>query len=212
MQKTMNTKIKLTCLVFSTKRLFRYSLYWIRELFFQCPKHNHPKIFAEIEKTKLEARIKSESESSTLAPRDNYNKIINPENVDSTFTKISSIMSKKRASNIQPIPRRVEEFDYLVKNPDFGTTDGNIFYRTFASANEEFAPKFLADFDLLFLNRILSIHVDATLKTVTVDFYQLLIIHCLVLDTILPVFYLLMSDETHLLFDAVFLQIRSLAP
>ena len=139
------------------------------------------KSFAEIEKTKIEARIKSESERSTLAPRDIYNKIINPENVDSTFTKISSIMSKRRASNIPPIPRRVEEFDNLVKNPDFGTIDGNIFYRTFASTNEEFAPIFLADFDLSFLNRIHSIHVDATFKTVPVDFYQLLIIHCLVL-------------------------------
>ena len=105
-------------------------------------------------------------------------------------------MSKRRASNIPPIPRRVEEFDNLVKNPDFGTIDGNIFYRTFASTNEEFAPIFLADFDLSFLNRIHSIHVDATFKTVPVDFYQLLIIHCLVL------FYFLMAGETRLLYDA----------
>ena len=111
-------------------------------------------------------------------------------------------MSKRRASNIPPIPRSYEEFDNLVKNPDFGTIDGIIFYRTFASANEEFAPIFLADFDLSFLNRIHSIHVDATFKTVPVDFYQLLIIHCLVLDTIIPVFYFLMAGETRLLYDA----------
>ena len=111
-------------------------------------------------------------------------------------------MSKRRASNIPPIPRRVEEFDNLVKNPDFGTIDGNIFYRTFASTNEEFAPIFLANFNFSFLNRIHSIHVDATFKTVPVDFYQLLIIHCLVLDTIIPVFYFLMAGETRLLYDA----------
>ena len=82
--------------------------------FFNNQKHNHPKSFAEIEKTKIEARIKSESERSTLAPRDIYNKIINPENVDiSTFRNISSIMRKRRANNFPPIPRKVEEFDNL---------------------------------------------------------------------------------------------------
>ena len=49
-------------------------------------------------------------------------------------------------------------------------------------------------------------------KTVPVDFYQLLIIHCLALGTIIPVFYVLMSGKTRLLYDAVFLKIRSLAP
>ena len=130
----------------------------------------------------------------------------------STSTKISSIMRRRRANNFPPIPRKVEEFDNLMKNPDFGTIDGNIFYRTFASSNDEFALIFLADIDLSFLNRIHSIHVNATFKTVPVDFYQLLIIHCLVLDTMIPVFYVLMSGKTRLLYDAVFLKIRSLAP
>ena len=108
-------------------------------------------------------------------------------------------MRKKRANNFPPIPRKVEEFDNLLKNPDFGTIDGNIFYRTFTSANDEFALIFLTDIDLSFLNRIHSIHVDVTFKTVPVDFYQLLIIHCLVLDTIIPVFYVLMSGKIRLL-------------
>ena len=120
-------------------------------------------------------------------------------------------MRKRRANNFPPIPRKVEEFDIL-KNPDFGTIDSNIFYRTFASTNDEFALIFLADIDSSFLNRIHSFHVGATFKTVPVDFYQLLIIHCLVLDTIIPVFYVLMSGKTRLLYDAVFLKIRSLSP
>ena len=102
-------------------------------------------------------------------------------------------MRKRRANNFPPIPR-------------------NIFYRTFASANDEFVLIFLADIDLSFLNRINSTHVDATFKTVPVNFYQLLIIHCLVLDTIIPVFSVLMSGKTCLLYDAVFLKIRSLVP
>ena len=85
-------------------------------------------------------------------------------------------------------------------------------YRTFDSANDEFALIFLADVDLSFLNRIHSIHVDATFKTIPVDLYQLLIIHCLVLDKIIPVFHVLMSGKTRILYDAVFLKIRSLAP
>ena len=181
--------------------------------FFNNQKHNHLKSFAEIEKTKIEARIKNESETSTLAPRDIYNKNINFENVDiSTFLKISSIMRKRRANNLPLIPLKVEGFHNLLRNPDIGTIDGNIFYRTFASANDEFALIFLADIDLSFLIRIHSIHVDATFKTVSVDFYQLLIIDCLDLDTIIPVFYVLMSGKTRLLYDAVFHKIRSLVP
>ena len=65
----MNTKIKLTCGVFSTKKTSGTAYIEFRK-FFNNQKHNHPKSFAEIEKTKIEARIKNESETSTLAPRD----------------------------------------------------------------------------------------------------------------------------------------------
>ena len=61
-------------------------------------------------------------------------------------------MRKRRANYFPPIPCKVEEFDNLLKNPDFGTIDGNIFYRTFASANDEFALIFLADIELSFLD------------------------------------------------------------
>ena len=146
------------------------------------------KVLRRSKKQKLKQEQKNESETSTLAPRDIYNKNINPENVDmGTFTKISSIMRKRRANNFPPIPLKVEDFDNLLKNGDFGTIDENIFYRTIASANDEFGQIFLAEIDLSFLNRIHSIHVDATFKTVPLDFYQLMIIRCLVLDTIIPV-------------------------
>ena len=75
----------------------------------------------------------------------------------------------------------------MLKNPDFRTIDGKIFYRTIASDNEEIAPKFLAENALSFLNRIHGIHVDATFKIVPVDFLQLLIILSFVQDTILTV-------------------------
>ena len=75
------------------------------------------------------------------------------------------------------------------------------FNRTFASADDEFALIFLTDFNLSFLNRIHSIHFDATFKAVFVNFW-----------TIIPVFHVLMSIKTRLLYDVVFLKIRSLAP
>ena len=68
------------------KRLFRYCLYRIREVF-QQSKAKSPKSFAETN-TKNEAKIKNESETSTLASTVICNETINPENVDiSTFTK-----------------------------------------------------------------------------------------------------------------------------
>ena len=176
------SKINLRCVLY--KKDFSGTAYIDFGKFFNIQKHNHPKSFAEIEKTKNEARIKNETETSTLAPRDIHSKNINPENVDlSSFTKIPSIMKKRRANNFPPIPRKDEDFDNLLKNIDFGTIDGKIFSRTFTSANAEFALIFLADIDLSFSKRIHSTHVDATFITVPVEFYQLLIIHCLVLDT-----------------------------
>ena len=105
-------------------------------------------------------------------------------------------MRKRRVYYFPPIPSEGKEFDKLLKNPDFGTIDGNIFYRTFHSANDEFAPIFLAVIALSFLNRIHSNHVDATFKTIPADFYKVRIIHCLVLGTKIRVLYVLMSGKT----------------
>ena len=121
-------------------------------------------------------------------------------------------MRKRRANYFPPIPRKVEEFDNLLKNPVFRTIDGNTFYATFASANDELALILLADIVLSFLNRIHSVNVDATFKVVPVNFYQPLIIHYLVLDTITPVFYVLMSGKTRLCYDAVFPQNQIIGP
>ena len=82
-EKTMKTEIKVTCCVFNTAYI---------ELgkFSNNHKQNYPKGFAVIKKTKVEARMKNESEILTLAPRDVNSKKINIEKVDiSTFTKIS---------------------------------------------------------------------------------------------------------------------------
>ena len=56
--KIMNTKIKLTCRVFFTKKTVPLQHILNSGSFFNIQKHNHPKSFAEIEKTKIEARLK----------------------------------------------------------------------------------------------------------------------------------------------------------
>ena len=78
-------------------------------------------------------------------------------------------MTKRRANNFAPIPRKFDNFDTLLKNSDFGTINGNIFYRTVASANK-ITLIFLAVFDWSFLNSIHSVLVDATFKTIPTDF------------------------------------------
>ena len=145
-QKTIYTKIKLTFSVFSTKKDCSSTAHIEFGKFFNNQEHNHAKSSAEIKKTTIQVRIKNESETSTPAPRNIYNKNNSPENLDiSTFRKTTSIMRKRRAKNVQPFRRKVEDFDSLLKNPDFRTIDGNIFYRTFASHNEEIALKFPAE-------------------------------------------------------------------
>ena len=78
--------------------------------------------------------------------------------------------------------------------------DGPIFCRIFAAANDEFALIFLAQID------IHNFRVDAVFRTIPVNLYQLLTVHCLVQDTIWPAFYVLVFDKTRLLCDVLFLK------
>ena len=63
-------KINLRCVLY--KKDCSGTAYIEFGKFFNNQKDNHPKSYAEIEKTKIEARIKNESETSTLARRDIY--------------------------------------------------------------------------------------------------------------------------------------------
>ena len=96
----MNTKIKPTCGVVSTKKTVPVQPILNSGSFLIIKNRITQKVLRRSKKQKIEAKIKNESETSTLAPRDIYNKNINPENVDiSIFTKILSIMRKRRANN-----------------------------------------------------------------------------------------------------------------
>ena len=54
-------------------------------------------------------------------------------------------MRIKRANTFPAIPNNVEDFDNLLKNPNFGTFDRNISHRTFASPNDKFTLVFAAE-------------------------------------------------------------------
>ena len=143
-QRTMKTKTKTTWAVFCTKKTVAVLPLLNSGGFSVFKKHNHSERFS-IEKTNMAARTKNESETSTLASSDFKNNYINPENVElSTTTKISSIKTKRRANKFPPIPSKVEDFENLLKNPDFGMFESKIFYRAFASANDECALIILA--------------------------------------------------------------------
>ena len=59
------------------------------------------------------------------------------------------------------------------------------------------------------MENVSIIHADGTFKIVLKKFYQLLIIHCVFSDFLIPVFYAVMTSKSRLLYDALFLSIRN---
>ena len=73
--------------------------------------HNHPRNFEEVEKIKVEARIKKQSESLTKTHRDIYNENTQASNVEiRSFAKISSVMRKRRANSFPKVLNKPEDF------------------------------------------------------------------------------------------------------
>ena len=70
----------------------------------------------------------------------------------------------------------------------------------------------MAEIDHSILEKVRNIHVDATFKTVPNSFFQLLIVHCVILDTVVPCIFVLMTSKSRVLYDAVFLSIKNLVP
>ena len=59
------------------------------------------------------------------------------------------------------------------------------------------------------MENVSIIHADGTFKIVPKKFHQLLIIHCVFSDFLIPVFYAVMISKSGLLYDALFLSIRN---
>ena len=56
---------------------------------------------------------------------------------------------RKTANNFPPFPNKFEVFDNFLRIPGLGTINGVIFCKTFSSANNEFALKFLPEIDYI---------------------------------------------------------------
>ena len=69
---------------------------------------------------------------------------------------------------------------------------------------------FFGDLTCQQMENVSIIHADGTFKIVPKKFYQLLIIHCVFSDFLIPVFYAVMTSKSRLLYDALFLSIRNL--
>ena len=65
--------------------------------FFENQPHTHPKNPLEIQKIKIESKMKNEAQRTPLAPRDLYNSNITSSSIEvGPFAKISSTMRKRR--------------------------------------------------------------------------------------------------------------------
>ena len=118
-----NNKQRIKIMVCSLQKSCAGTAYIECEKLFNILKHNDPKNFAEIEKTKTEPRIINDSETSTLAPRDIYDRNINLENVHiKTFPKkLVNLLEKKRKRFSTP-SQQGRGFWYFVEKLWFGNS------------------------------------------------------------------------------------------
>ena len=157
----MNTKVEVTGGVFARKILFRYCLCWVREVFLLW-RSQSPKKHTYIKKPTLKQEKRTKLSHQPWHQGIFITKNLFKESLTrKSFTKMSLIMKKRKANSFATIHSKVEVFKKLSKTPGFGTIDGNIFYRTFAFVNNEFALMVLAETVTKFLNRLQSINNDA---------------------------------------------------
>ena len=110
-----------------------------------------------------------------------------------------------------PCPKTLPEVDQiLLENEVLGHYKGKISHRTFASAFGEYALLFSTDIPVDFIGKIKDVNCDATFETVPSCFYQLLIIPGVILDTIVPLFYNLMTGKSRTFSDAISVQLLCL--
>ena len=180
---------------------------------FEGQGHMHTEQNNLIEKLKTESKIKDDCEKTPLAPKDIYNDNLKTNCTGiSPFSRMSSTMRKRRATTFPSIPKSMMGFHQILHNTDLGKIQEQLFYRTFATVSKEYALIFMAEINHSILEKVENVHIDATFKTVPNSFFQLLIVHGVILDTVVPCIFVLMTSKSRVLYDAVFLSIRILVP
>ena len=164
---------------------------------------------SEVKRRKTESDIKNIAENTCTSLRQIYDENVKPD--VRPFTKIVSSMAKRRVKTLPPIPKTFEEFRDALSG-EKGQINGSPFYQSSLMCGKEFSILFYAEIETKDIEGVKIIHADATFKVVPLGFYQLLIVHGLFADVIVPVFYILMTSKSRSLYDAVFAKIRNNFP
>ena len=97
--KTTSIKAKSTCDAILTKKVVVAQPLLKMDFFFENQPLTHPKNPDEIQKSKIESKMKNETQRTPPAPRDIYNSNITSSSIEvGPFAKISSTMRKRRAT------------------------------------------------------------------------------------------------------------------
>ena len=172
-------------------------------------KCDHPPEHNAVKRRKTESVIKHTAETTCTSLRQIYDENAN-ENLR-PFPKIVSTLKKRRSTTWPAVPNNSEEFKVALSS-DMGKIDDEYFFHNVITAGKEFALLFFTQTPCDIIESVSTIHSDATFNVVPKSFYQLLTIHCVVSDVLVPVFYVLMTAKCRTLYDAVFLQIRNNYP
>ena len=164
---------------------------------------------SEVKKRKVESEIKNAAGSTCTPLRQIYDKLITKDSNIQPFVKLKWAMGKRRKLNLPATPTTAETFKSALKE-----RAGTIapFFREMSKVADEFFLLFFGDVTSEQMKTVSVIHADATFKVVPKKFYQLLIIHCVFSDVLIPVFYALMTSKSRVLYDALFLCIRNFFP
>ena len=170
---------------------------------------SHEPEMSEVKKRKVESEIKNAAGSTCTPLRQIYDKLITKDSNIQPFVKLKWAMGKRRKLNLPATPTTAETFKSALKE-----RAGTIapYFREMSKVADEFFLLFFGDVTSEQMKTVSVIHADATFKVVPKKFYQLLIIHCVFSDILIPVFYALMTSKSRVLYDALFLCIRNFFP
>ena len=161
-------------------------------------KHDHESSASEVRNREAKSRLKYLAET-TREPLKSIHDNVSREmgGIDVPLTQAESAMNKRRRLSQPPVPSTIAEFRQALG--DYGP------YRGQVETGDKLALVFAGDKGIWLLACAKeSIHVDATFKVVPPGFYQLLVIHVLKDNAILPAVYVLMTAKTRVLYDGVF--------
>ena len=164
---------------------------------------------SEVKKRKNESEIKNIAGTTCTPLKQIYDSHVTIESNIQPFVKLQWAMGKRRKNNLPPTPNSAEGFKNSLKERAGGTNAPC--FREMAKVADDFFL-FFRDLTCQQMENVSIIHADGTFKIVPKKFYQLLIIHCVFSDILIPVLYAVMTSKSRLLYDALFLSIRNFLP